>query len=268
MGRLKAEKGEHDHHWYEPTWYVELQRLTRAIESGERNLSRVLDLAVANRGNKNFFTERARRIWLGKMRAGPASLVFPERRAMRNALLHEACTPETDSIIDLGSGPGYHLFWFWLAGGPRDARYMAFEITKVGRLCTELLAKLGPGIRASAHAFDYYAPDYSPVPGGQRHIVVYTNGSIEQIGQLPEAALWDLTTKAKRVTFLHWEPVGWQIEDNPQHKERCLKLGYNENLWPMLKKWEAEKRIVIDRTFPNIFGKDHHMAAFIQWRKR
>lgn len=272
LDRLKAQVSNPDHHWYEPTWNRLLLNFVAVIRRGERSLSRVLELAILKRYGRDFLRDRQERYWLGELSEGSAELIFHERRAMRNVLLRQACDKETDCVVELGSGPGYHAFWFWLSGGPRDARYLAFEITQIGRLCTEILAKLEPQLSIEAHPYDFYTPDYSAIPSGLRHLVVYTAGAIEQIGVLPEEALTGFLDKAQRVTVIHWEPISWQFIERPTpadeaHRARCVELGYNQTLWPTLKKLEAEGRIVIEDFAPNVMGKIHHPAGFIRWRK-
>jgi hypothetical protein len=265
-----AHDGPVDHHWYEPRWNKRLQSIARMITSGETSLARVVANLMAL--DRDALEEVHDFIWLGDRVQSNPLLMGMQRRALFNSVLMRRCTPQPDSVIELGSGDGLNLFALWLAGAPRDARYMALEITSIGRLCTELLAQLEPGMRASAHAFDYYAPDYREIPDDQRHMLVFTSGSIEQIGTLPEAVIAELLGRAQTVTGVHFEPVGWQLLDESDplatlHKERCLGLGYNENLWKILTDLQDEGRIRIDRLVPHIWGKVKHPSTLIEWHK-
>lgn len=262
--------GPIDHHWYEPRWNKRLQRFANQIQSGETSLARLI--ARETGAERDALEDGREFIWLGGTVCANPLLMGVQRRAVVNSVLHRLCTPETGSVIELGAGYGLNLFAFWLADAPRHPRYMAFEISSTGRLCTELLGKLEPEMQVSAHAFDYCTPSYEEIPAGQKHIVVLTSGSIEQIRELPKAVISDLLDKAETVSAAHFEPVGWQLRDNidplaTNHKKRCLSLGYNENLWTLLGELQDEGRIEIHRTIINIFGKLKHPNTLIEWHK-
>jgi hypothetical protein len=270
-----AYKGTIDHHWFEPTWDRHLQKIADVIEAGETDLFRIVDkfrvapLADGHQEIRNVFKSVDERLWFGeRMRMNPV-LMGHLRRALVNAALFESCSDETESVVELGAGDGMNLCEFWLTASPRQARYMAFEIASTGRLCAELLGTLDPRIHLSAHAFDYYTPNYEPIPDRQKHMLVFTISSIEQIKELPKAVIEDLLDKADAVSGVHFEPIGWQLPDheNPRHKRGCLERGYNENLWPLLSELQQAGRISIDRVVADIYGKVFHPATLIQWHK-
>jgi hypothetical protein len=267
-----AHTGPVDHHWYEPRWNERLQQLADLIEGGETSLARVFAFTEPGRG-EDPLGDGHEMIWMGERGPANPAVMAAQRRALLNAALLGACRPDTDSVVELGAGDGMNLFSFWLATGPRDASYLALEITGIGRLCTQLLARLEPAMRVSAYRFDYYAPDYTAVPEGQRHMLVFTHGSIEQIGELPRDALAGLLERADAVSGVHLEPVGWQLpgaENDPlaqTHRERCLRLGYNHNLWPLLSELERDGRIRIVRVRAHVSGKVKHPTTLIEWHK-
>jgi hypothetical protein len=265
-----AHLGPVDHHWYEPRWNNRLQHVADLIRSGETSLARVVANVMGL--DRDALAEGNDFVWLDERVYANPLLMGVQRRALVNSVLGQKCSSETDSVIELGSGDGLNLFAFWLAIAPRSARYMAFEIASTGRLCTELLGRLEPAMQVSAHAFDYCAPRYDDIPDGQRDMLVFTSGSIEQINKLPTEVLTQLLTKAQTVTGVHFEPVGWQISDTVEpsaalHKERCLSLGYNENFWGLLMDLQAEGQITVDRVVLNIFGKLKHPSALVEWHK-
>jgi hypothetical protein len=264
-----AQLGEGDFPVYEPRWDRRLQKVVKAIQAGETDLSRVIARAAEGVGREalggsGYF------VWLGERASISSPLFGAQRRALFNSIIQRQCGPETESIVELGAGDGLNLFKLWLSGTPRDARYMAFEIASTGRLCTELLGKLEPAMRVSAHAYDYYSPKYSDIPRGQKHMLVFTAGSIEQIRELPKRVISDLLGKAQEVSGVHFEPVGWQLSDDPLSqagKRHSLAHGYNENLAALLRELEQEGTIAIDRTLLNIFGKVKRPSTLIQWHK-
>lgn len=265
-----AHRGPVDHHWYEPRWDEYLQRVVRVIQAGETNLARVINRTTFG-ADRDALDEPQECVWFGERVPANPLVMGMQRRTVFNSVLHGACTPETDAIVELGAGNGVDLVGFWLAGGPHDAGYRALEITSTGRLCAELLGTLEPALRITADPFDFYAPDYRVLPGRLRHMLVVTSGAVEQIGRLPRAVLEGLLDRADAVTAVHFEPVGWQIPGDGDraradaHRTRCLSLGYNENFWGLLRELEDEGRIRIDRTVVDIFGKLKHPNALIQW---
>jgi hypothetical protein len=274
-----AYKGPVNRHWYEPGWNNRLQKITDLIESGETELLRVVDrfrgtsLVDGDGGRapkRNVFEDRgSERLWFGARVRMKQTLMVHLKRALINAVLYDACCADTESVVELGAGDGLNLFEFWLAASPRRARYMAFEIASTGRLCTELLATLEPRMRVSAHAFDYYSPRYDEIPNRQKHMLVFTVMSIEQIAKLPKAVIESLLDKAAAVSGVHFEPVAWQLpeHDNPVHKRGCFAHKYNQNLWSLLTELQQEGRIAIDRVAVDLYGRTYHPTSLIQWHK-
>ena len=270
-----AYTGKIDHHWFEPTWDKHLQKIADLVESGETDLWRVVDrfraapLLDLRHATRNVFTQMEDWLWFGERVRMNYQLMGPMRRALINAVFFDACRDDAESVVELGAGDGMNLCEFWLTASPRQARYMAFEIATTGRLCTELLATLEPRMRLSAHAFDYYTPRYEAIPDRQKHMLVFSIYSIEEIRELPKAVIEDLLDKADEVSGVHFEPVGWQVPDheNPRHRAGCIERGYNENLWPLLNELQQEGRIAIDRVAADICGKVFHPTTLIQWRK-
>ena len=264
---------EKDHHWYDPRWNKRLQRFRQIIEKGETDLARVIALATVGL-EKEPFAEHASYAWLGKVCMDNPVTMGGQRAALHRTLLLSAMTPETDAVVELGSGDGLNLFNLWMAGAPAKARYHALEITAIGRLCTELLGQLVPRMKVSAHPYDYFKPNYDEIPGGAKHMMVFSSGSIEQCDQLPEQVITGLLDKAETITGVHTEPVSWQMPNDADphyvetHHQRCIEFGFNQNFWPLMQDLEKRGLLEITSTMPHIFGRAKHPYALITWRKK
>lgn len=137
---------------------------------------------------------------------------------------------DADAVIELGAGWGANLFGSYLAGGPPDARYVAAEYTDAGRDAARLLAERAPEVAFEAVAFDFHRPALE-LPTFRR-ATVFTAHAIEQIPELPRSLLSFVATLATEVTVLHFEPIGWQINDGPS--TYAEHHDYNRNLWDLL----------------------------------
>jgi hypothetical protein len=260
---------------YEATWSARLTQIHDVIGQGETELPRVLAL-VARR------TEQIRKMDLGRGRyvAFDMAVELPSRGAQklhRGSIVEaviDLCSPDTQAVVELGSGWGEHLCNIWASGGPRDATYYACEITESGRECARVLAGLERGLRLEAPYFDYLNPDFSAIPRGHKDVVVYSVHSIEQVRDIPMELITRLCRLADSVKVAHFEPVGWQMIDAAQkteltrrHEARCDEKRYNRNFWALLRQAEADHRIQVRTAIPNFFGLEHNPTSYIVWEK-
>jgi len=157
------------------------------------------------------------------------------------------CTPETDLVVELGSGWGRNLMCLWLAGGPAGARYVAAEFTETGRRASAQLAALTPAMSFAALPFDYRAPDLTALAPG-RTAVVFTAHSIEQVSELPDVLIEAIAGTAASITCVHFEPVGWQIDDSlaGSSREYARHHDYNLNLVELLGRHADARTISVD----------------------
>lgn len=182
----------------------------------------------------------------------------------------DAVTDETDFVVEMGSGWGWHILTAFTSGGPRNATYVAAEYTEAGRRCAARLAQLDEHLRLEAVPFDYHEPSFAQLGRG-RHAVVFSAHSIEQIPHVTPALFEAIRGLAERVTVLHFEPVGWQV--GPEHDGRGTSSAYAEahdytrDLVPMLREEEAAGRVVIETIVPDVFGiNPSNSTTAIRWR--
>ena len=137
-----------------------------------------------------------------------------------------------------------------------------------------MLASLDPLLRLEARFFDYLAPSWADVPADEGHTILLTAHSIEQVATIHEDCIRGALALGSHVSGIHFEPIGWQTqpedarsEVSRAHHARCTELHYNENLWPLLRKLEAEGLLRITRCETNLIGLDYNPATYITWEK-
>jgi hypothetical protein len=184
-------------------------------------------------------------------------------------LIADACGEDTDLIVELGSGFGWHILTAFATGGPREATYVAAEYTQAGREAAQLLASLDDRLRFRAIEFDYHEPRFEGL-GHARHAVVFTAHSIEQIPQVRPELFAAIRGLADRVTCLHFEPAGWQVEGHDGHGSSSAyadEHDYNRNLVGALRDEEAAGRVVIEELLPDVFGiNPRNSTTVVRWR--
>ena len=251
---------------YEGEWGRVRELAERVIASGESDLSRVLRLVEAEW--RGMTAEPAEGLAFGAPVVLPDAALFGGRRDLILSLLRGACRPETGLVAELGSGSGINLLNLHLWGGPR-VPYFALEPTEQGRACATLLAGLDGGLHLTARPFDFESPRYD-LPRVE-HALVFTSHSIEQVTELPRDAVTGLFDLARRVTGVHFEPIGWQLRqasgDDPARRW-AEKKGYNRNLWPLLDGLAASGEIEIETALPDIIGDNRRNAStLVVWQR-
>ncbi len=273
--KIQASHKTFENKAYDRTWAKRISTILEVLETGERDLSRAL--AKIRRTE-----ERARDMGLESKRWvindlymelpwRPAAAAY--RSAVSEAVLDEV-RADTTKIIETGSGWGEHLCNIFLEGGPVDATYHALELEEEGRKCSLLLAALEPDLRLEASFFDYRSPDYSMLPKDDEHTILLTAHSVEQVSAINENCILSALELGRRVTGIHFEPIGWQAYPESEwtevaiaHHKRCTEMDYNRNLWPLLNRIQDAGKIAIRELKRNFIGLDHNPATYIVWEK-
>jgi len=256
---------------YEAWWSRVRMALDDEIAAGETNLSRLLCKIYAKTVGERHINESISVLWGTEV---PVPYL-PANQIIRGWIADTVIANATyaDAILETGSGWGYNLFNIWLRGGP-DVPYHAFEYTEAGRESAHAIHKATKGgPKLHVHPFNYYEPDLTPVNGRYEHVLVYSSHSIEQIGTLPAAFIEALLSVAKKVTCIHFEPVGWQFAEQtnqPIHNYGQLayseKHGYNKNLWKLLNDYQNRGRLHIDETsVETMCVKTYNGTSVIRW---
>lgn len=184
-------------------------------------------------------------------------------------LIADACDDDTDLLVELGSGWGNILLSAWAAGGPLRALYVAAEYTSAGRDAASTLAGLDPALDFRAVDFDYHDPDLSGL-GVREHAVLFSPHSIEQIPAVTPRLFEAIRGVAKRVTCLHFEPVGFQVrgyEGGRSTRDYAMRHDYNLNLMETLQAEADAGRIEIDFVRTDVFGLNpDNPTTIVRWR--
>jgi hypothetical protein len=236
------------------------------VTVGEHELSRVLRLVETDWRSADATPTEAP--VFGTVLRLPRAALVGGRRDLIVRVVAQQARAETGLVTELGCGWGQNLLDLWLAGGPR-VPYFALEPTPEGRACAEYLATLEDGLDLSARDFDFEEPSYD-LPRVE-HALAFTVHSVEQVTWLPREAITGLFEVGRSVTGVHFEPVGWQVEDRPElaaTRKHSTKRRYNRNLWPLLRELEAEGEIRIETVLPDLIGfKPHNASTLIVWHR-
>jgi hypothetical protein len=184
------------------------------------------------------------------------------------------CTTDTDAVVELGSGWARNLLRVWLGGGPANAIYVGGEFTASGRRAATRLAELEPSLRFISLPFDYRQPDFSPLDRF-RHAVVFTAHSVEQVPRVSVHLLAAMRSIAARVTCLHFEPVGWQVDERVptltqerlgSSRAYAIRNDYNVNLIETLRLAEADEILKIEHITTEAVGiNPSNAASVVRW---
>lgn len=168
-----------------------------------------------------------------------------------------------DAVVELGSGFGEHLIDLFYRGGPKNIPYYAAEYTKSGVDLAKMFVSLNPSLPLVPFYFDYKNPDLTAIKEKGR-ILVFTSHSIEQVTEISADLFSYLSGCADEVVCIHFEPFGFQIEDESEDKGEASKLqevvfrskDWNQNFAPSL--FEAHKRGDVKVTFvaKNVMGRE------------
>ena len=282
---------------YERLWSGVREKADAAIKIGETDLRR-LHLATRRIFGADFsdpkFEQKYRHHETSKRESG----VILDRQLLRIADLESQtftfitdaikmrevirAIGEVDRIIETGAGWAKTLINIWLHGGPKDAEYWAFELTRSGRAVTEAIlnaAASKPDLRTAF--IDYYEPDFSIITGAKRTAVV-THHSIEQIPEIGRNYIDALLAIQGFHRCVHIEPVGWQIStqnwlSDPAHyevmrdidrrnRDFSLKRNQNRNLYPLLREYEQAGKIKIHVVRKHLCSHlIHNATTLIAW---
>lgn len=126
-------------------------------------------------------------------------------------------------------------------------------------------------MRLRAIPFDYTQPDLGGLPQAEE-AVVFSASSVEQIPQVPSELSAAVAGLARRVTTLHFEPVGWQLDDTPRRsssREYAERHDYSRNLVEAVRAAEADGVIEIETMAADVIGTNpENTVSLIVWTSR
>ena len=243
------------------------------IAQGETSLTRVLSQLKDWLWGDRASLETREMCLNGQLASVPSGAAGPLEDAIIYAALRNICREDASTYIDLGSGWGWRLLDMWTTGMIGvDARMYSMEYTRVGRECNELLLGLAPEVPMTVHPFDFYNPDYEPLPRGLGRIAAFSVYSIYHVPALKPDMFVQLLNMAEDIDCVLLEPIGFQIRDDEDGIGSSLahaqRNDFNKNLWSVLKELEASGGIEIVEAVPDIVGRNPKNAlSMVHWRK-
>lgn len=180
--------------------------------------------------------------------------------------------PETDALVEIGAGWGRNLFALWYAGLSGDMPlYAADSAGNAGRIL-ERLAALEPTLPVKPVQFDISKPDFSFI-GEARRPLFFSYFTMMYAAELSEAFFLDLLAVCPNATFIHFEPVGFQLSKVPSHVSRVQEVeaelrNYNRNLMDLLLGLREKGLIELTHAYRDLLPYRHraHAISVIIWK--
>jgi hypothetical protein len=242
-----------------------------AAESPDPALARVLGRVIRRERYSADPRDSMETVISGDSVQMPQSAAFGAQHGLIVDAVANACTPETDLIVELGAGWARYLLSVWASGGPADATYVAAEYTEAGRRASERLAAIAPELRFTSIPFDYTDPRLEELPAAEE-AVIFSVSSVEQVPHLPESLFPALAGLARKVTAIHLEPVGWQLDPSPRaasSRDYAEHHDYSRDLVERLHAAEAAGVIELDLTLVDAIGTNPQNAvSLVSWTSR
>jgi len=239
-GRTKAsqEKG-----WQKVRHKIEHLVATRPRDHLASLLAQLRELEIGRANPADFYAKRdvirplAQNLFARDDRPFNDGFYHPDLRAGRFVVssispiryLMKCVRPDTQAIVELGSGWSANLFQLYVGLGferTRKIRFHGAEYTKEGQACAEILARHDGEIIFRSHNCDYRTPNVGYLRPYRKHVLVYTRHSIEQVDYISPELYDMLRALDARVTLVHIEPVGWQRRADLMERRRANDAAF------------------------------------------
>jgi hypothetical protein len=263
---------------YEGMWVAIHQIIREAVEAKEECLARVMSRIydsyspINNKQNMCIFNLNNPIIKMPD-KLDTSGVINIIKLVFCKALIKQI-DPDTERIVELGSGYGDNLCNLWLSGAPRNAGYYGLEFVEEGEKCARLLAGFEKDFNLISHPFNYYNADFSMFTENKK-TVVFTSFSIEQIPTLSTDFFNRLLAIPGLVRCVHFEPVGWQIPNEDGNLTPGDQLSrawieqwdYNKNLYRLLVVLQKQGKIRITNVIKDFLGSGPNPGSLIVWEK-
>ena len=178
-----------------------------------------------------------------------------------------------DAVVELGCGYGRNLFSLYHAGGPRGVPYFGGELSEAAVAMGNRLAPLLPELTLGFHPFDHLAPDLSFLPRVE-HLFVFTVHSLEQVQEIGQVFFKAIAAAARRVTVVHLEPFGYQVQDmgpmTQAQREKFTNARWNRNLWKAMEQAQNDGILTMNFAALEMFfpADPDNPTSVALWRNR
>jgi hypothetical protein len=254
-----------------------LAAVRETLAGGERDLARILGHVCFHERGTMTLSMHKEIVCGGHIIHAPVLFAAGGVSSFVVEALAEACSAETEMVIELGAGWGRNLFLLHLSGRiSAKTQLRALEFAETARIAGTLIASAVPAVPFEAAAYDYHAPDYSMIPPSDAPTLVATIHSAEQIPALSADVILKLMERRPHLRGVHIEPVSFQIPVDRRGLRGALTSAdyaathdYNRNLWHLLASLEAEGLIEIADVVPDVIGLNpSNPSTLICWRSK
>ena len=205
----------------------------------------------------------------------PACALLP----IRNSIIFDQLAARLSKsrptrVIELGCGVGHNLFLFYLSGrAGLHVSYVGLDITSAAvRLATRIrnLFQLEHfdfrqhDMRSGDIALDWFDGD----------TLFFTAHAIEQVPEIEWSLIESMLAVSPRVSCVHFEPVGFQLEAHSRHgevgatRDYANSVRHNTNLIPTLQEAARNGAIEITGIERDLYGhKVMNGLSVVSWSK-
>lgn len=209
----------------------------------------------------------------GKMITTDFDTYLEKKHEYLKAAIDYYLTPNTDCIIELGSGWGRNILKLKNEQEYSNLHFISGELSDAGQQVTRLFSqKFNLGI--DVIPFNWLKWDSLLkflISKDFKEIIFYSYHSIEQIKNLNIKLLQDLLNLDINLKFIHIEPVGFQFE-NKRSPWSGVSSHYNINLKETLDELVSSNLIQIDNVEIGYFISNSNYTSLtstlIQWQKK
>jgi hypothetical protein len=166
-----------------------------------------------------------------------------------------------DAIVEVGSGYGENLIELIYRGGPKAVPYYAAEFSQSGVDLTKHLIAMRSDLGITPFYFDAAKPDLSLVKE-KKNILVFTSHVMQRMSDVTAEFFKCLADHAERVTCIHFEPFGFQIDDNEKGEASKLQeVVFKNKKWNLnfaTQMFECHKSNIFRMAFvaKNVMGRE------------
>lgn len=207
-----------------------------------------------------------------KFKTEPLSTFLLEKNNYLINALTKYITPQTDCIMELGSGWGRNILNLSTKDEYKNIDFIAGELSTSGQNVTKLFVETF-NLNVKSVEFNWY--DVESISNllkntNYTNVVIYSYHSIEQIPNLNIDVFKNLLKLNIDIKFIHIEPVGFQYNNT-----KCpwnSASHYNRNLKSCLDTLQEKNLIELDNVVTGYFQShttaSGRNATLIQWKKK
>lgn len=186
----------------------------------------------------------------------------------------QQAAPDVDSVVEIGAGWGRNLFDLWHAGLGAEIELLSADSAKNAATILTKLKTLDPALPINPVPFDISAPDFS-FSQAKRHVLYFSYFTMMYASELDDAFFLRLIDANPNATFIHFEPVGFQLNKVQSHVARVQEVeaqlrNYNQNLMDILIGLRDKGVINLTHAYKDLLPYRHraHAISVVIWNSK